>query len=238
MGRNFFKQFYENFRSVADELKVGRRVDPKNYKSATVMYSDIVGFTSLCSESLPMEVVTLLSGVFKKFDMIISQHQCYKVETIGDAYMVTSGVPLTIRHNHVRDIASVAIMMRDFLAEYEIPHRPGQKLHCRWGFNTGPVFAGVVGLNAPRYCVFGHTVSFSDRRGSYLHTLQAPDKIQITLKSYQLLTARYPEFKCSPRGGVRIDGIGTLLTYWLDGCEDLLKSGRSITGPDNDTKTS
>ncbi|EJW73940.1 hypothetical protein WUBG_15154 [Wuchereria bancrofti] len=147
-------------KSVADELKVSRRVDPKNYKSATVMYSDVVGFTSLCSDSLPMEVVTLLSGVFQKFDIIISQHQCYKVETIGDAYMVTSGVPITSRHNHVRDIASVAIIMRDFLSEYEIPHRPGQKLHCRWGFNTGPVFAGVVGLNAPRYCVFGQTVYF------------------------------------------------------------------------------
>uniref|UniRef100_A0A0R3RLB9 guanylate cyclase n=1 Tax=Elaeophora elaphi TaxID=1147741 RepID=A0A0R3RLB9_9BILA len=100
-------------KSVADELKISRRVDPKNYKSATVMYSDVVGFTSLCSDSLPMEVVTLLSGVFQKFDRIISEHQCYKVETIGDAYMVTSGVPITSRHNHVRDIASVAIMMRD-----------------------------------------------------------------------------------------------------------------------------
>uniref|UniRef100_A0A914SJA6 guanylate cyclase n=1 Tax=Parascaris equorum TaxID=6256 RepID=A0A914SJA6_PAREQ len=148
-------------KSVADELKVGRRVDAKNFKSATILYSDIVGFTSLCSESEPMEVVTLLSGVFKKFDMIISMHKCYKVETIGDAYMVTSGVPIPSRHNHVRDIASVAIMMRDFLYEYEIPHRPHQKLHCRWGFNTGPVFAGVVGLSAPRYCVFGATVIFS-----------------------------------------------------------------------------
>ena len=51
---------------------------------ATVMYSDIVGFTSLCSESQPMEVVTLLSGVFKAFDGIIDQHQAYKVETIGN----------------------------------------------------------------------------------------------------------------------------------------------------------
>uniref|UniRef100_A0A915Q3H3 Guanylate cyclase n=1 Tax=Setaria digitata TaxID=48799 RepID=A0A915Q3H3_9BILA len=211
-------------KSVASELKVGRQVEPKNYKSATVMYSDIVGFTSLCSESLPMEVVTLLSGVFKKFDMIISQHHCYKVETIGDAYMVTSGVPIISRHNHVRDIASVAIMMRDFLAEYEIPHRPGQKLHCRWGFNTGPVFAGVVGLNAPRYCVFGETVTVAAK----MENSGLPDKIQISLKSYQLLMARYPEFKCSPRGGVRIEGIGTLLTYWLDGREDLLTSGRSV----------
>uniref|UniRef100_A0A0N4TPP8 guanylate cyclase n=1 Tax=Brugia pahangi TaxID=6280 RepID=A0A0N4TPP8_BRUPA len=215
-------------KSVADELKVSRRVDPKNYKSATVMYSDVVGFTSLCSDSLPMEVVTLLSGVFQKFDIIISQHQCYKVETIGDAYMVTSGVPITSRHNHVRDIASVAIIMRDFLSEYEIPHRPGQKLHCRWGFNTGPVFAGVVGLNAPRYCVFGQTVTLAAK----MENSGLPDKIQISLKSYQLLTARYPEFKCSPRGGVRIDGIGTLLTYWLDDCEELLASSRSVIGSD------
>ncbi|VDN01193.1 unnamed protein product [Thelazia callipaeda] len=188
-------------KSVADELKIGRRVDPKCYKSATVMYSDIVGFTSLCSESSPMEVVTLLSGIFKNFDMIISKHKCYKVETIGDAYMVTSGVPNASRYDHVRDIASVAILMRDFLSEYEIPHRPKQKLHCRWGFNTGPVFAGVVGLNAPRYCVFGQTVTLASK----MENSGVADKIQITLKSYQLLTARYPEFRCSPRGGVRID---------------------------------
>uniref|UniRef100_A0A1I7VPB8 guanylate cyclase n=1 Tax=Loa loa TaxID=7209 RepID=A0A1I7VPB8_LOALO len=178
-------------KSVANELKISRRVDPKNYKSATVMYSDVVGFTSLCSDSLPMEVVTLLSGVFQKFDMIISQHQCYK-----------------------------------FLSEYEVPHRPGQKLHCRWGFNTGPVFAGVVGLNAPRYCVFGQTVTLAAK----MENSGLPDKIQITLKSYQLLTARYPEFKCSPRGGIRIDGIGRLLTYWLDDYEELLTSSRSAIG--------
>ena len=47
---------YDNFRSVAEELKVGRRVNAKNYKSCTVLYSDIVGFTALCSESKPMEV--------------------------------------------------------------------------------------------------------------------------------------------------------------------------------------
>ncbi|PIO58724.1 hypothetical protein TELCIR_19834, partial [Teladorsagia circumcincta] len=42
-------------KSVAEELKVGRRVNAKNYKSASILYSDIVGFTSLCSESEPME---------------------------------------------------------------------------------------------------------------------------------------------------------------------------------------
>ncbi|CAJ0583215.1 unnamed protein product, partial [Mesorhabditis spiculigera] len=165
-------------KTVADELKVGRRVDPKTYKAATILYSDIVGFTSLCSESQPMEVVNLLSGMFQRFDQIISVHNCYKIETIGDAYMVASGVPIPSKTDHVRDIASVALQQREFLYDFEIPHRPGQFLHCRWGFNTGPVFTGVVGISAPRYCVFGGT------------------------------------------------GVGTLLTYWLDGVEELLQSSR------------
>lgn len=66
-----------------DELRLGRKVEPKFYKSVTIMYSDIVGFTLLCSKSKPIEVVNLLNGMFKAFDYIILQHKAYKVETIG-----------------------------------------------------------------------------------------------------------------------------------------------------------
>ncbi|VDO38565.1 unnamed protein product [Haemonchus placei] len=214
--------------SVAEELKVGRRVDAKNYKSASILYSDIVGFTSLCSESEPMEVVALLSGVFQKFDHIISMHNGYKMETIGDAYCVASGVPTPSKTEHVCNIATIALLQREFLYDFMIPHRPGQYLHCRWGFNTGPVFTGVVGIRAPRYSVFGPTVTIAAK----MENSGVPDRIQMTLKSHQMLSARFPEFKSSSRGSVKIDGIGTLLTYWLDGVEDLLKSDR--TGEDKD----
>ncbi|EPB74361.1 adenylate/guanylate cyclase catalytic domain protein [Ancylostoma ceylanicum] len=240
-------------KSVAEELKVGRRVDAKNYKSASILYSDIVGFTSLCSESEPMEVVALLSGMFQKFDHIISVHNGYKMETIGDAYCVASGVPNPSKTEHVSNIATIALLQREvckfldvrahhgiripvqdsdgiqntpvppFLYDFMIPHRPGQYLHCRWGFNTGPVFTGVVGIRAPRYSVFGPTVTIAAK----MENSGIPDKIQMTLKSHQMLSARFPEFKCSSRGSVKIDGIGTLLTYWLDGVEDLLKSDRT-----------
>ncbi|WKX89575.1 hypothetical protein Q1695_008886 [Nippostrongylus brasiliensis] len=210
-------------KSVAEELKVGRRVEAKNYKSASILYSDIVGFTSLCSESEPMEVVALLSGMFQKFDHIISVHNGYKMETIGDAYCVASGVPNPSKTEHVSNIATIALLQREFLYDFMIPHRPGQYLHCRWGFNTGPVFTGVVGIRAPRYSVFGPTVTIAAK----MENSGVPDRIQMTLKSHQMLTARFPEFKSSSRGSVKIDGIGTLLTYWLDGVEDLLKSDRS-----------
>ncbi|GMT34541.1 hypothetical protein PFISCL1PPCAC_25838, partial [Pristionchus fissidentatus] len=209
-------------KTVANELKMGRQMEPKTYKHSTILYSDIVGFTSLSSESTPMEVVKLLSGIFQAFDNIITRHDTYKVETIGDAYMVASGVPDPSK-NHVRNIAQVALKNREFLEGYEIPHRPGQHLHCRWGFNSGPVYTGVVGFNAPRYCIFGHTVSLAAK----MESSGIPDKIQMTVKSHQLLTARFPEFKCSPRGQVKVEGLGTFLTYWLDGVEELLVSDRS-----------
>ncbi|KAE9413438.1 hypothetical protein Angca_003741, partial [Angiostrongylus cantonensis] len=210
-------------KSVAEELKVGRRVEAKNYKSASILYSDIVGFTSLCSESEPMEVVALLSGVFQKFDYIISVHNGYKMETIGDAYCVASGVPNPSKTEHVSNIATIALLQREFLYDFMIPHRPGQYLHCRWGFNTGPVFTGVVGIRAPRYSVFGPTVTIAAK----MENSGLPDRIQMTLKSHQMLSARFPEFKCTSRGSVKIDGIGTLLTYWLEGVEELLVSDRS-----------
>uniref|UniRef100_A0A1I8BUK6 Guanylate cyclase n=1 Tax=Meloidogyne hapla TaxID=6305 RepID=A0A1I8BUK6_MELHA len=213
-------------KSVVDELRLGLRVEPQFYGSVTVMYSDIVGFTSLCSESAPMEVVDLLNGMFRAFDEAISRHQAFKVETIGDAYMVASGVPQQM-DSHVREIASVALMQRDFLCNYEIPHRPSQYLHCRWGFNSGSVFTGVVGITAPRYCVFGTTVTLSAK----MENSGQPDKIQMTLRSYQLLSEQFPEFKCAPRGGVRIEGVGTLLTYWLEGLDnELLETDRTDSG--------
>uniref|UniRef100_A0A0N5ALR4 guanylate cyclase n=1 Tax=Syphacia muris TaxID=451379 RepID=A0A0N5ALR4_9BILA len=206
------KKYY--CRSIATELKAGRPVEAKVYHSVTIMYSDIVGFTSLCSESLPMQVVRLLNGVFRKFDMIISNNQCYKVETIGDAYMVAAGIPEEQEH-HVCNIALTALQMREFLDSYEIPHRVGQKLHCRWGFNSGSVFSGVVGLSAPRYCIFGETTLLASK----MENRGIPDRIQTTFSSYKLLSEADQKFIMSPRGSITIEGFGTLLTYWLEGIE-------------------
>lgn len=71
--------------------------------------SDIVGFTTICSSSTPIEVVTMLNTVYTGFDDIIAKHEAYKVETIGDAYMVVSGIPQENGLRHLMHLSDVAL---------------------------------------------------------------------------------------------------------------------------------
>ncbi|EFP05576.1 CRE-DAF-11 protein [Caenorhabditis remanei] len=203
-------------KEIAYQMKRGEKMSTTTYKHATILYSDIVGFTSLCSESEPIEVVTLLSGMYQRFDLIISQQGGYKMETIGDAYCVAGGLPMAREKEHIRIICMIALLQRDCLHHFEIPHRPGRYLNCRWGFNSGQVFAGVIGISAPRYACFGEAVMLASK----MESNGKEDRIQLTLYSKQLLEDNYPEFTTSPRGNITVDTFGHLLTYWLEGIAD------------------
>uniref|UniRef100_A0A671SQ68 Guanylate cyclase n=1 Tax=Sinocyclocheilus anshuiensis TaxID=1608454 RepID=A0A671SQ68_9TELE len=198
-------------KAVADDLRQGRTAEAQSYSNATVYFSDIVGFTQLSGSSTPHQVVDFLNKLYTTFDDIIDNYDVYKVETIGDAYMVVSGVPKENGINHAGEIASMAQDLISVCNTFKIPHKPTTQLKIRAGIHSGPVVAGVVGTKMPRYCLFGDTVNTASRMESTSEAL----KIQCSGSTADLLhTLGGYVLMC--RGSLYVKGKGEMTTWWLE----------------------
>lgn len=197
-------------RSVAESLIHGERVVAECFDCVTILFSDLVGFTEICSKSTPLDVVEMLNDLYSLMDSIISNFDCYKVETIGDAYMVVSGLPIR-NSDHASQIASLALMIMNRASQLEIRHRPGELFQVRIGIHSGQVVAGCVGLKMPRYCLFGDTVNCASR----MESTSEPRKIHISMATYQLLK-KSGCYTCKERGLTFIKGKGEMRTFWLE----------------------
>uniref|UniRef100_A0A8C7HFA1 Guanylate cyclase n=1 Tax=Oncorhynchus kisutch TaxID=8019 RepID=A0A8C7HFA1_ONCKI len=198
--------------SVAEQLKRGETVQAEAFDSVTIYFSDIVGFTSMSAESTPLQVVTVLNDLYTCFDAIIDNFDVYKVETIGDAYMVVSGLPVRNGKLHAREIAGMSLALLEQVKTFKIRHRPQDQLRLRIGIHTGPVCAGVVGLKMPRYCLFGDTVNTASRMESNGEAL----RIHLSSATKEVLD-EFGYFDLQLRGDVEMKGKGKMRTYWLQG---------------------
>lgn len=200
-------------KSVAQQLMgSGKGVCAETFDSVTIYFSDIVGFTAISAQSTPLEVVELLNDLYTCFDSIVGNFDVYKVETIGDAYMVVSGLPERNGHLHAREIARMSLALLTAVGEFKIRHRPEEPLKLRIGLHSGPCVAGVVGQKMPRYCLFGDTVNTASR----MESTGEPLKIHVSPVTKAILDT-FGNFELSRRGEVEMKGKGKMVTYWLHG---------------------
>ncbi|XP_043090655.1 atrial natriuretic peptide receptor 1 isoform X2 [Puntigrus tetrazona] len=216
-------------RCVAAQLIAGKTVRAETYDCVTIYFSDIEGFTAMSASLTPMQVmkdaenqtasqgvsapvVNVLNDLYTYFDNIIDNHNVYKVETIGDAYMVVSGLPTRNGDDHAQEIARMSLAVVQGMKSFYSPHVPEQQLRVRIGVHSGPCVAGVVGLKMPRYCLFGDTVNTASR----METYGLPLKIHVSSSTKSLLDT-FRTFCCELRGDIHIKGKGWVRTYWLLG---------------------
>ncbi|KAM9439599.1 guanylate cyclase soluble subunit beta-2-like [Clarias gariepinus] len=192
---------------VANQLKEGKRVEAGEFKECTVLFSDVVTFTNICSQCEPIQIVNMLNSMYLKFDRLTTVHNVYKVETIGDAYMVVGGVPIPVT-SHAERVANFALGM--IIAAKEVTNPvTGGPIQIRVGLHCGPVLAGVVGEKMPRYCLFGDTVNTASRMES--HGL--PNKIHLSPSVHHALQDK--QFQLEERGEIEVKGKGRMRTFFL-----------------------
>jgi class 3 adenylate cyclase len=169
----------------------------------------VVGFTKISAGVEPIHVVRMLNQLYTVMDYCASLFPLYKVETIGDAYMVVGGLPHPDA-DHAQHVADFAVLVRSAVAVVQSP-LDGSPLRIRIGIHSGPVMAGVVGNLMPRYCLFGDTVNTASR----MESNGEAGRIQCSHETAMLLM-RQGLHSLTRRGVIDVKGKGQMTTYWLN----------------------
>ncbi|XP_070183385.1 guanylate cyclase soluble subunit alpha-2-like [Littorina saxatilis] len=184
--------------AIATKLWKGESVEPEKVNDVTMLFSDIVGFTAICSTATPMQVVNMLNSLYTNFDNYCMELDVYKIETIGDAYCVAGGLHRASTF-HAQQIAWMAMKM--MAATRGEKSHDGNPIKMRIGIHTGNVLAGVVGSKMPRYCLFGNDVSLANK----FESGSEPLRTHISPVTYDLLLTT-PGFQFEPRSREHLPG--------------------------------
>lgn len=203
--RDFFQQRAETLllnilpKEVSDALKADRRAIADEFTAVSILFADVVGFTQMAARMAPMELVDLLDQVFLCFDGLVEKYDLEKIKTIGDCYMVASGVPRE-RSDHATALVNLALDMQGAAAATRFG---GRELAFRIGINSGPVVAGVIGRKKFIYDLWGESVNLASRMESHGRTRC----IQITRSTYELVK---DAFLCEAMGTIEVKGAGQM----------------------------
>jgi class 3 adenylate cyclase/CHASE3 domain sensor protein len=178
----------------------------EQYSEASILFADVVNFTPMSSQMTPIELVELLNQVFSQFDGLVEKYDLEKIKTIGDCYMVASGVPRP-RQDHAKVITCLALDMQEIVRKSDYF---GRKLTFRIGINSGPVVAGVIGRKKFIYDLWGDAVNTASR----MESNGTGGLVQITKETYNLINE---DFVCESRGVINVKGKGELPVWFVRG---------------------
>lgn len=205
---------------IAERLKEDNCIIADHFESATVMFSDIVGFTAMSEKVAPEEVVNYLNRMFSAFDDLAEKYRLEKIKTIGDAYMVAGGFPEK-RACHAKDVSAMALEMLEVVKRFNMgAHQP---VSIRIGIHTGPAVAGVIGIKKFAYDVWGDTVNTASR----MEASGMPGRIQLSEQAAQQLD---DGFIVEERGIVELKGKCSMKTFWLVGRREGSEAMNGATG--------
>ena len=192
-------------KSIADRLKVGEERISDSHTDATILFSDLVGFTKMSAGKSAEELVFLLNDLFTRFDQRALALGLEKIKTIGDAYMVAGGIP-NHADDHAIQVVKMALGMYEDLEAFNAEHSMG--LGMRVGINSGPVVAGVIGHSKFSYDLWGNTVNTASR----MESTSVPGKIQVSPSTHAQIREH---FKTQERELIECKGLGQIMTYFV-----------------------
>ncbi|NDJ53046.1 MAG: response regulator [Chloroflexi bacterium] len=192
--------------AIVEELKERDTSVPQLFDESSVLFADLVGFTTMASDATPVELIDRLNLIFSVFDEASERHGLEKIKTIGDAYMAVAGVPIP-DPNHAFAAAEVALDMQNEIDQLNEVMRSPYKV--RIGISSGPVIGGIVGMKRFIYDLFGDTVNMASR----MESLSAPGKIMVSPSTYAYLQHDYEFIEEQ----VDVKGKGRMIAYALQG---------------------
>ncbi|KAK9828691.1 hypothetical protein WJX72_001553 [[Myrmecia] bisecta] len=154
---------------IITRIQEGHKVIGDGHAHVVILFSDIVGFSSMSAKKQPREVFELLTSLYGTFDTLTDKYGVYKVETIGDGYMIAAGheedPAKTAMGRPIERIYNMAQAMLEAVQNFTNDD-PNDRLRIRVGIHCGPAYSGLIGMKCPRYCFLGDTVNTASRMES------------------------------------------------------------------------
>ena len=206
LGRFLSPQVTSRILATSDSQ--GNALGVPEVKEVSILFADIVGFTSMSENMSPSAVALLLNDYLSRMTDVIFKYEGTLDKYIGDAIMAVYGAPLDMTDHAARAIRS-ALEMQERLVEFNSDRKEGPQLQIRIGINTGKAVAGEIGsVNKKEYTVLGDTVNTASRLES---SVAKPGMVVIGENTYEAVKDL---FECRPMGKATLKGKAKEVTVF------------------------